>query len=107
MIDEQIGQQSSTGVEFALRVNPIDALSVDFNVSSINAEFDEFFSRGVSLAGNTLRNLPENTANLWLNWSPINNVQIGGGFRCVDSRFAKDQNTEEMRSYTVFDASVN
>jgi iron complex outermembrane receptor protein len=107
VIDEQIGQQSSNGVEFTLRVNPVDSLSVDFNVSSINAEFDEFFSRGVSLAGNTPRNVPENTANLWLNWSPINNVQIGGGFRRVDSRFANDQNTEEMPSYTVFDASVN
>ena len=106
-VDEQIGQQSSNGVEFTLRVNPIDSLSVDFNVSSINAEFDEFFSRGVSLAGNTARNVPENTANLWLNWSPINNVQIGGGFRYVDSRFANDQNTEEIPSYTVFDASVN
>ena len=107
MIDEQIGQQSSNGTEFTLRVNPIDTLSVDFNVSSINAEFDEFFSRGFSLVGNTPRNVPENTANLWLNWSPINNVQIGGGFRYVDSRFANDQNTEEMPAYTVFDASVN
>ena len=107
MIDEQIGQQSSNGVEFTLRMNPIDTLSVDFNVSSINAEFDEFFSRGVSLVGNTPRNVPENTANLWLNWSPINNVQIGGGFRYVDSRFANNQNTEEMPAYTVFDASVN
>jgi iron complex outermembrane receptor protein len=107
MIDEQIGRQSSSGVEFTLRVNPIDTLSVDFNVSSINAEFDEFFSRGVALVGNTPRNVPENTANLWLNWSPINNVQIGGGFRYVDSRFANDQNTEEMPAYTVFDASVN
>jgi iron complex outermembrane receptor protein len=106
-VDEQIGQQSSNGVEFTLRVNPIDTLSVDFNVSSMNAEFDEFFSRGGSLAGNTPRNVPENTANLWLNWSPINNVQIGGGFRYVDSRFANDQNTEEMPSYAVFDASVN
>lgn len=106
-VNEQIGQQSSSGVEFTLRVNPIDSLSVDFNVSSIDAEFDEFYSGGVSLAGNTPRNVPENTANLWLNWSPINNVQIGGGFRYVDTRFANDQNTEELPEYTVFDASVN
>jgi len=106
-VNEQIGQQSSNGVEFTLRVNPIDSLSVDFNVSSLNAEYDEFYSGGVSLAGNTPRNVPENTANLWLNWSPINNVQVGGGFRYVDTRFANDQNTEEMPAYTVFDASIN
>lgn len=106
-VNEQIGQQSSNGVEFTLRVNPIDSLSADFNVSSINAEYDEFYSGGVSLAGNTPRNVPEKTANLWLNWSPIDNVQIGGGFRYVDTRFANDQNTEEMPAYTVFDASIN
>lgn len=106
-VNEQIGQQSSNGVEFTLRVNPIETLSIDFNVSSINAEFDEFFFGGVSQEGNTPRNVPDRTANLWLNWSPINNVQIGGGFRYVGSRFANDQNTEELPAYTVFDASVN
>jgi len=106
-ITEQIGQQSSDGIEFTLRVNPTDSLSIDFNAASINAEFDEFYSGGISLAGNTPRNVPEQTMNLWLNWSPINNVQVGGGFRYVDSRFANDGNTEEMPEYTVFDASVN
>lgn len=52
-------------------------------------------------------NVPEQTANLWLNWSVLPNVQIGGRFRYVGSRFANDANTEEMPAYTVFDASVN
>lgn len=106
-ITEQIGQQSSDGFEFTLRLNPIDSLSVDFNSAFINAEFDEFYSGGVSLAGNTPRNVPEQTTNLWLNWSVLPNVQVGGGFRYVDSRFANDGNTEELPEYTVFDASVN
>ncbi len=107
IITEQIGQQSSSGLEFTLRVNPSDSLSIDFNVADIDAEFDEFYSGGVSLAGNTPRNVPERTVNLWLNWSPINDVQIGGGFRYVDSRYVNDGNTEKMPEYTVFDASVN
>ena len=106
-ITEQIGQQSSDGIEFTLRVNPVSNLSLDFNLTSIDAKFDEFYSGGVSLAGNTPRNVPEQTANLWLNWSVLANVQIGGGFRYVDSRFANDENTEEMPEYIVFDASVN
>lgn len=106
-VTEQIGKQSSDGVEFTLRLNPTENLSLDFNAVSIDAEFDEFYSGGVSLTGNTPRNVPEQTVNLWLNWSPINNVQVGGGFRYVDSRFANDGNTEEMPEYTVFDASVN
>ncbi|MBL4728287.1 MAG: TonB-dependent siderophore receptor [Gammaproteobacteria bacterium] len=106
-VSEQIGQQSSSGLEFTLRVNPSDNLSIDFNAANINAEFDEFYSGGVSLAGNTPRNVPERTINLWLNWSPVNDVQIGGGFRHVDSRYVNNANTEKMPEYTVFDASVN
>lgn len=106
-ITEQIGQQSSNGFEFTLRINPTDTLSIDFNAAIIDAEFDEFYSGGVSLAGNTPRNVPDQTVNLWINWSPIQDVQIGGGFRYVDSRFANDGNTEKMPDYTVFDASLN
>ncbi len=106
-VNEQIGQQSSNGVEFTLTVNPTDTLSIDFNATQINAEYDEFFSGGISLEGNTPRNVPEQTANLWLNWSVLPSVQIGGGFRYVDARFANDQNSEELPSYTVFDASLN
>ena len=106
-ITEQIGQQSSDGIEFTLRLNPTDTLSVDFNAAIIDAEFDEFYSGGVSLAGNTPRNVPDRTVNLWVNWSPVTNVQIGGGFRYVDSRFANNGNTEKMPEYTVFDASLN
>ena len=106
-VTEQIGQQNSRGIEFTLRLNPTETVSVDFNIASIDAEFDEFYSGGVSLAGNTPRNVPEKTANLWLNWSVLPNVQLGGGFRYVDSRFANDANSEKMPEYTVFDASVN
>ena len=44
---------------------------------------------------------------LFLNWSLLQNLQIGGGFRYVDSRFANDGNSEELPAYTVFDASIN
>ncbi|MCZ6758761.1 MAG: TonB-dependent siderophore receptor [Gemmatimonadetes bacterium] len=106
-ITEQIGQQSSDGFEFTFRVNPTDTLSIDLNAAFINAQYDEFFSGGVSLAGNTPRNVPETTANLWVNWAPLNQLQVGAGLRYVDSRFGNDANTQTLPSYTVFDASLN
>lgn len=105
-VSEQIGQQSSSGIEFMLRVNPADFLTVDFNAAFVDAEFDEFFSGGVSLAGNTPRNVPEKTANLWLNLTPINKFQLGGGLRYVDERFADDSNSSTLPAYLVFDASA-
>lgn len=106
-ISEQIGQQSSNGFEVTFRVNPIETLSVDVNAAFIDAEFDEFFSGGVSLAGNTPRNVPDTTANLWMNWSPVERWQVGGGIRYVSSRFGNDSNTQELPAYTVVDASLN
>jgi len=106
-ITEQIGQQSSEGFEVTFRVNPTDTLSIDLNAAFIDAEFDEFFSGGVSLAGNTPRNVPETTANLWVNWAPWSQVQVGVGLRYVDSRFGDNGNTQKLPAYTVFDASLN
>ncbi len=106
-ITEQIGQQSSDGFEASLRIHPSETVSVELNATSIDAEFDEFYSGGVSLAGNTPRNVPEQTANLWVNWSIMPNLQLGGGFRYVDSRFANDGNTEKLPDYNVVDASLN
>lgn len=106
-VTEQIGQQSSSGLEATLRINPSDSVSMDLNVSSIDPQFDEFYSDGQSLAGNRPRNVPQRTANLWLNWAITGALRLGGGFRYVDSRFANDENTEQLPAYTVFDASLN
>ncbi|MEX2470264.1 MAG: TonB-dependent siderophore receptor, partial [Pseudohongiellaceae bacterium] len=75
-ITEQIGQQSSSGLEATLRINPSDSVSMDVNVASIDPRFDEFYSGGESLAGNLPRNVPERTANLWLNWALSDSLQL-------------------------------
>ena len=104
-ITEQIGQQSSDGFEFTLRFNPTDRLSLDMNAAWVDAEFDRFFSGVVSLSGNTPRNIPDKTANLWLTWYPMDRLHIGGGVRYVSGRYGDHDNTLQLPSYTVFDAS--
>ena len=106
MVDEQIGQQSSEGLEFTFRISPSDMLSVDINATWVDAAYDDFFSGGVSLAGNTPRNVPETTANAWLNWAPLSRLQLGAGLRYVDSRYTDDANSSVLPSYTVLDASA-
>src|SRR5690606_5647703 len=64
-INGQIGQQSSSGVEVTLRLNPVQDLSIDFNAAFIDAEYDEYYAGAVSLAGNTPAGVPDMTANLW------------------------------------------
>jgi len=107
MTTEQVGKQTSDGLEFTFRVNAADSVSIDLNATWVNAEFEDYYSGGESLAGKTPNNIPETTANAWLNWSPLSQLSIGGGVRYVDTRFGNDQNTRVLPAYTVFDASAS
>ncbi len=106
-VNSQIGQQSSSGLEATLRLNPADKLSVDMNVAFINSEYDDFYAGGVSMSGNTPNGVPDTTANVWVNYAPIPQVQIGAGLRYVAERFRDDQNTGVLPSYTLLDAAVS
>lgn len=105
-VSEQIGAQSSTGVEATLRVNPTQRLSIDMNAAWVNARFDEYYSAAVSYAGKTPNSVPEVTANAWLNWTPLDALNLGAGARYVATRFANDANTRELPAYTVVDAQA-
>jgi iron complex outermembrane receptor protein len=106
LIDEQIGEQSSRGVEATLRLNPITSVSLDFNAAWVDAQYDEFFSGSTSYAGNAPSNVPKYTVNAWISWTPLQALSLGAGGRYVASRFANDANTRELPAYTVLDASA-
>lgn len=103
----QIGQQSADGLEVTLRVNPLDSLSIDVNAAFIDSSYDEFYVGTTSLAGNTPANVPDMTANLWVNWSPVAQFQLGAGLRYVDERYRSDANTSTLPAYTVVDATAS
>jgi iron complex outermembrane recepter protein len=105
-VSSQIGQQSSDGLEFTLRLVPLDKLSVDFNAAFVDSQYDTFYTGTSSLAGNTPANVPDSTFNLWVNWAPVTPLQLGVGMRYVDERYGNDSNTQTLPEYTVFDASA-
>jgi len=108
----QIGQQSSQGIEFDFFLQATDTFNIDLNFTKLDAQYDEFvdFSDGRlnDYSGNTPNNVPEMTANLWLNWDIVSNWRISAGARHVDERYTDDENTssKKLPSYTVYDASV-
>jgi iron complex outermembrane receptor protein len=106
-ISSQIGQQSSNGFEVTLRLNPLECLSIDMNAAFIDAEYDKFFVGGVSLAGNTPSEVPDTTANVWVNYAPIDKLQLGAGVRYVAERYRNVQNTGVLPSYSVVDAAAS
>jgi iron complex outermembrane receptor protein len=106
-VNSQIGQQSADGIEVTFRINPVDTLSVDFNAAFVDSQYDEFYTGTTSLAGNTPAGIPDTTLNLWLNWAPLSQLQLGAGARYVDERYKDDRNTGSLPAYTVFDASAS
>lgn len=106
-VTEQIGQQSSRGVELDVSLAALENLTVDFNVAVTDPEFDEYVSGGGDdYSGNTPRNVPEKTANLWVYWQANEALRFNAGARYVGERYANDSNTSELPDYTVWDAGV-
>jgi len=106
-VSSQIGRQSSRGLEATLRINPLETLSVDVNAAFVDAQYDVFFTGAASLAGNTPADVPDVTANLWLNWAPVTRLQFGLGLRYVDERYTSDLNTDVLPAYTVVDTTAS
>jgi iron complex outermembrane receptor protein len=109
----QIAKQTSRGIEFELFLKPTETFDIDLNIARVNPEFEEFFKENPNttlppddLSGNTPKNIPKTTANLWLNWQPMDRWLLSGGARYVGKRYADDENDTTMPNYTVFDASI-
>lgn len=108
LVTQQIGQQSSTGVELALAMEPVRGWSVDANLAMLRARFDSFNEvQGallVSRTGNTPVNVPERIANVWTSYRFAPKWQAGVGLQYVGTRAANTANTLHFPSYTTLDA---
>ncbi len=89
-----IPEQTSQGVEFNLRYGLTDALTLTAVGTVLDAETD---------AGETPREVPEETFNLGLVWAPVGKLQLSADGRYVGERAHPDG---PIPSYTVVDASA-
>lgn len=108
---QQIGQQSSEGIEATLDLALTSTLNLEANIAKLRARYDDFnevVSGGlVSRAGNTPTGVPEEAANLWLSWRFLPQWEAAFGVRYVGPRQVDTANTRKVGSYTVADASVS
>ncbi|EZH83424.1 TonB-dependent receptor [Ectopseudomonas composti] len=103
---EQIGQQSSDGLEATLELALGHGWQVSANAALVRAEYDDFVEGGGDRSGNRPSNVPRRTANLWLNKALGQGVDVGMGARYVDARYADAANQIEVPGYTVVDANI-
>lgn len=108
---QQIGKQSSYGIEFALGYRPNRQWSFDGNFAWTDAQYDKFSDRvsgaGVSRKGNRPNDVPEITANIWTFYRPFDPLSIGFGIRYVGDRFANRANTIVMQDYVNVNAVIS
>lgn len=109
-VTQQIGRQSSVGLELAFAAEPVSGWTVDANVALLRARYEDFneVSSGtaVSREGNVPTGVPERAANLWTAYRVAPRWRVGAGLRHVGARFTNAANTGKLPSYTVADASV-
>jgi iron complex outermembrane receptor protein len=109
-VTQQVGQQSSEGIEVSAAFEIRDNLRIEANATRLDAMFDDFAenvgSAFVSRDGNTPPNTPEKAANLWVTWSFLPDWQMRMGVRYVGEQWADNANSRTVDSYTVLDAGV-
>ncbi len=107
---QQIGAQSSRGVEATAALNLPVGLRIEGNLAVLDARFDDFSENVdgvlVSRDGNTPPSVPEHSFNLWLTWTASAGWQFRGGLRSVGRRYWDNANTSTIPAYTVLDAGL-
>jgi iron complex outermembrane receptor protein len=107
---QQIGEQSSRGVEVTAAVNLPAGLRVEGNLAVLDARFDDFAESigGVLVSRNGLTppSIPERSANLWITWNAPGQWQVRGGWRHVGRRFWDNTNTTLAPGYDVVDLGL-
>lgn len=112
---QQVGQQSSRGIEATLELALTPTLRLDANLARLDARYDDYqeivFGEDgtpgtVSRDGRTPAGVPEFSANLWLDWRFLPQWRGALGLRHVGPREANTANTAQVGSYTVADASL-
>ncbi|TFH83897.1 TonB-dependent receptor [Pseudomonas kribbensis] len=110
-LKQQVGQQSSNGLEASLDLQLPYAWQLQANATIVKAKYDDFEEViggvPVSRNGNRPVDVPRRTANLWLSKALTDDLKAGAGVRYVDARYADMANRNELPSYTVVDATLS
>ncbi|CAD5248189.1 TonB-dependent siderophore receptor [Alteromonas sp. 38] len=98
--------QTSQGAELSISGQPSEGMNVIAGYAYTDAEIEG----SGSVAGNTPRNVAENTFNLWASYEfqhgDLEGLGIGGGYFYVGDRFGTDANSFVLDSYGLVDLSM-
>jgi len=109
-LTDQIGQQSSRGIEASLGLALAYGWRIDANTAWLRAKYDDFVqsSGGVAVnyAGNVPVNVPQNVSNIWLTWAFAPNWTVNGGVQIIGKQWSDSANTVSRDAYTVVNGGL-
>jgi len=109
-LTQQIGSQSSTGLELAFAAEPVRGWTVDANAALVRARYDQFAAasagRAVIYDGNVPTGVPQRLFNVWSTWQFLPQWQLGAGLQYVGKRPTNPANSGYLPGYTVANASL-
>ncbi|WKA30316.1 TonB-dependent siderophore receptor [Bradyrhizobium roseum] len=109
-LTQQIGQQSSRGVEASIGLVLDHGWRIDANTAWLRAKYDDFVQSvngaAVNFAGNVPVNVPQQVSNVWLTWAFAPQWSVNGGVQIVGRTFADNANTLARPAYTVVNGGL-
>ena len=110
-LTQQVGQQSSKGLEMAITWTPSERLRFDVNGAILDAQYDDFWETvggvAISRAGNRPTSVPVRLANFWAMWEAVPDWTLRAGLRYVGDRYADNANTIKLDPYVLADGGIN
>lgn len=103
---QQIGEQSSKGMELAFAWRPVAAWTLSANAAYVHARNDQFVSNGVNVSGRTPRMVPSKIANAAVSYRPNAQWELGTFAKYVSQVYLNDDNSVKLPGWTRFDAYV-
>jgi len=109
---EQVGEQSSRGLEASLALAFAPGWKIEANAAMLRARYDDFTESSgspavaVSREGKVPPNVAQRLANLWISWNFLPRWTAMGGLQYVGKRYADRANRIELPSYTTTDLAL-
>lgn len=109
---QQIGQQSSRGVEVSAGFELGQGWRVDANAAWLKARYDEFQYVDFSTfsindySGKIPLLVPEQTANLWLTWAFARDWSASAGLQYIGQSYENFDNTVQRPAYTIVNTGL-
>jgi len=109
---QQVGKQSSYGVEASAGLEIGHGWRIDANAAWLKAQYDDF--QYIDATTFTVRDfsgkipllIPEKTANIWLTWAFAHGWQAMAGVQYIGKSYENFDNTVVRPSYTVVNAGL-